>query len=74
MLEDIKNGSEFLSYIEVKNKLTVPGKLRSMIIRELNGRHQRYLNLLSLVSLISRLEKHVFFDLLENLIESAKQK
>ncbi len=74
MIEIIKNGYEFLDYIEDKNKLKVPPKLRNMIRKELDKRHNRYIELLSLVTHVSRIDKIVFFDLLENLLESAKHR
>ena len=68
------NGFMFLEKIEENNNFKVPLNLRSIIISELNLRHQRYLNLLGLVTHISRLDSVVFSDLLSNLTFSHKRR
>ena len=67
------NGSMFLEQIEESHKVNVPCNIRNLFILELDLLHKRYLDLLYLVTLISRLYEIVLTDIICNLIEYRKQ-
>ena len=74
MTARIFNGSEFLNHIESDHSTKVPLSIRNDIITELDHRHQRYLDLVGLFTLISRLDDTIILDLVNNLIQSSNQR